>query len=71
VPRISPNGRYGLPVAIRGLWQGETTFVLDYDEVGNINDFRLALNFHDNVVTVDLSEKTADVTVNFMGTMKD
>jgi hypothetical protein len=71
VGRISPNGRYGLPVAIRGLWQGETTFVLDYDEVGNINDFRFALNFHDNAVTVDLSERTADVTVSFAGTTKD
>jgi CubicO group peptidase (beta-lactamase class C family) len=71
VPRISPNGRYGLPVAIKGLWQGETTFVLDYDEVGNINDFRFALNFHDNEVRVDLSERTADVTVKFTGTTKD
>jgi len=71
VPRISPNGRYGLPVALKGLWQGETTFVLDYDEAGNINDFRLALNFHDNLVSVDLSERTAGVTVKFTGTTKD
>jgi hypothetical protein len=36
----------------------------------NINDFRFALNFHDNAVTVDLIERTADVTVSFSGTMK-
>jgi CubicO group peptidase (beta-lactamase class C family) len=70
VPRISPNGRYGLPVAVRGLWQGETTFVLDYDEVGNINDFRFALNFHEDLVTLELSERTADATVRFEGKMK-
>jgi hypothetical protein len=31
VPRVSPNGRYGLPVAVKGLWQDETIFVLDYE----------------------------------------
>jgi CubicO group peptidase (beta-lactamase class C family) len=70
VARISPNGRYGLPVAVKGLWQSESTFVLDYDEVANINDFRFTLNFHGNVVNVDLSERTAGVSVNFAGRMK-
>jgi CubicO group peptidase (beta-lactamase class C family) len=71
VARISPNGRYGLPVAIRARWQDAHSFVLDYDEVANINDYRFTLNFHENVVSVDLSERTADVTVSFEGTMKD
>jgi hypothetical protein len=70
VPRISPNGRYGLPAAVKGLWQSETTFVIDYDEVANINDFQLTLNFRENVMVVDLSERTAGVTVSFEGRMK-
>ena len=68
VARISANGRYRLPVAIRALWQDAHSFVLDYDEVANINDYRLTLNFHENVVSVDLSERTADVTVSYEGT---
>jgi len=71
VPRVSPNGRYGLPVAVKGLWQDETIFVLDYDEVANISDFRFTLNFHEKVATINLYERTADVTVSFEGTMKD
>jgi hypothetical protein len=70
VPRVSPNGRYGLPVAVRGLWQDAHSFVLDYDEVANINDFRFTLNFHEKVATINLYERTADVTVSFEGTMK-
>jgi CubicO group peptidase (beta-lactamase class C family) len=70
VPRISPNGRFGLPVAVRGLWQSEQNFVLDYDEVANINDLRFSLNFQESNVTVELSERTAGVTVSFKGRAK-
>jgi CubicO group peptidase (beta-lactamase class C family) len=68
VPRVSPNGRYGLPVALKGFWQNGKTFVLDYDEVSNINDLWFSLSFQDAGVTVELSERTAGAKVSFSGT---
>lgn len=70
IPLITPKGRFGLPVAVKGFWQDERTFVLDYDEVGNINHFRFKVNFSENVVAIELSEATADVTVSFSGHRK-
>lgn len=67
IPLVSPNGRFGLPVAVKGFWQDERTFVLDYDEVGNINHFRFRVNFREDTVGIELSEATADVTVTFSG----
>jgi CubicO group peptidase (beta-lactamase class C family) len=70
IPLITPNGRFGLPVAVKGFWQDERTFVLDYDEVGNINHFRFKVNFRENAVGIELSEATVDVTVTFSGHRK-
>ena len=70
VPRISPGGRLGLPVAVKGWWQSDQTFVLDYDEVANINDYQLNFNFHENEITVEVSERTANVKMGFKGTAK-
>ena len=58
VPRVSPNGRFGLPVAVSGAWDGGSTFVLTYDEVGNINAVRLRLTFSGNDVKVEMSERS-------------
>jgi hypothetical protein len=44
--------------------------VFDYDEIRNINDFRFTLNFHENVVTVELSERTAGAKVPFEGAIR-
>ena len=70
VPRVSPKGRFNLPVAVKGSWQDERTFVLDYDELGNINHFRFKVNFRENAVGIELSEATSDVTVTFSGHSK-
>jgi hypothetical protein len=58
VPRVSPKGRFGLPVAVSGGWEDTRTFVLDYDEVGNINAYRFRITFSDGHVTVELSERS-------------
>lgn len=67
IPRLSPNGRYGLPVALRGWWEGNSAFVLDYDEVANINCYRYRLTFVHDDVSIDLSERTGLVQVRFHG----
>jgi CubicO group peptidase (beta-lactamase class C family) len=58
VPRVSPDGRFGLPVAMSGAWEGGSTFVLTYDEVGNINAVRLRLTFSGSDVKVEMSERS-------------
>jgi hypothetical protein len=58
VPRLSPDGRFGLPVAVSGAWEGDGSFVLDYDEVGNINAYRFRFLFREHEVTVDFSERS-------------
>ena len=58
VPRVSSNGRFGLPVAVSGAWESDSTFALDYDEVGNINRYRFRMTFVDDTVTVEFAEKS-------------
>lgn len=58
VPRVSPDGRFGLPVAVSGDWRSENTFVLDYNEVGNINHRRFTLKFSNDAASVELTERS-------------
>ncbi len=67
VPRVSPGGRFGLPVAVSGRWEGDSTFVLSYDEVGNINAFELRLTFTDGAVGVDVTERSGLPGLRFRG----
>jgi hypothetical protein len=68
VPRISPEGRFGLPVAVSGAWESDSTFVLDYDEVGNITNRRFRLTFVDKGASVELTDRSEPlVTVRYRG----
>jgi hypothetical protein len=66
--RVSPNGRFGLPVALRGAWESNIRFAFYYDEVGNINAYRFRLTFSGRKVTVELTERTGLVDTRFSGT---
>jgi CubicO group peptidase (beta-lactamase class C family) len=67
VPRLSPGGRFGLPVAITGAWESDDTFVLNYDEVANINSYRFRLTFSGESVSVGLKEATGLIDARFGG----
>ena len=67
VPRVSAGGRFGLPVAMAGTWQGDDTFALTYDEIGNINSYRFRLRFSAGSVSVGLTEDTGLVDTKFNG----
>ena len=58
VLRLSPNGRAGLSVGLRGNWEDDHTFVLEYDEIANLNSYRLRLSFTENSVSVQAKERT-------------
>jgi len=67
IPRLSPGGRFGLPVALQGRWESNSTFVFDYNEVANINCYRYRLTFVHDDVSIELSEKTGLVEAKFQG----
>jgi hypothetical protein len=67
VPRVSGGGRYGLPVALDGAWESDSTFVIGYDEVGNINAYRLRLTFAGDQVSVQIDERTGQVHTRVQG----
>ena len=60
VSRLSPKGRFGLPVALQGRWDGPT-FELDYDEVANVNAFLCRFTFDGDMATVDVKERSGEL----------
>ena len=67
VPRISPGGRFGLPVTLSGAWEGPSVFRFDYDEVANINSFRYRLTFSGRELSVEVTEQTGLLHAQFKG----
>jgi hypothetical protein len=64
VPRLSPNFSSGLNVAVSGQWTDDA-FVIDYDEVARINDYRLVLKPQAGGLTIHITERSglADATI--------
>lgn len=54
-------------VAVSGAWEDDHTFALDYDTVGNIQDYQLSLVFRDQQVEVKLRERTGLFDESFRG----
>jgi CubicO group peptidase (beta-lactamase class C family) len=67
IPRLSPGGRFGLPVELQGQWKSDSTFVFDYDEVANINCYRFRLTFVHDDISIELTERTGLVDTKFQG----
>jgi len=67
VARLSPGGRFGLPVALQGRWENTSTFVFDYDEVANINCYHYRLTFEGDRVSIEVSERTGLLDAKFHG----
>jgi hypothetical protein len=70
IPRLSPHGRFNLPVGLKGFWKDNETFVLDYDEIANINHYQFEMKFSEKDVLVKLSEKTGTAKLEFAGRVK-
>jgi CubicO group peptidase (beta-lactamase class C family) len=67
VPRISRDGRFGLPVALKGGWESNDTFLFEYNEVANINSYSFRMTFSGDDVSVQLKEKTGLKEGTFKG----
>jgi CubicO group peptidase (beta-lactamase class C family) len=66
VPRLSP-GRYGEPAALTGKWK-ENTLEIDFDELANINHWKIKLTFTPPTVRLDMSEGTELPPIRSKGT---
>ena len=67
VARISSGGVMNLPVALKGGWENEQTFWLEYDEIANTNTYRLRLTFTGEGVNVQAKERTGLFDETFTG----
>jgi CubicO group peptidase (beta-lactamase class C family) len=62
VPRLSPDGKSGHRVALLGKWRSKG-FLLDYNEIARIDDYRLYLTPAPDGLSVHLTERTGLVDV--------
>jgi hypothetical protein len=65
--RLSPDGRFGLPVGVKGYWEDKDTFFLEYDEIANINYYQLRLDFDDKRVSLNLTERSSGLKTKLAG----
>jgi hypothetical protein len=54
-------------VAVSGVWEDDHTLALDYNSVGNINDYQMRLIFKDQQVEVKLRERTGLIDESVQG----
>jgi len=62
--RIAP-GRFGSPAALKGFWKKRGVFAFDFNEIGNINNWRATVRFEDDRVAIRMQERggLADLTL--------
>jgi CubicO group peptidase (beta-lactamase class C family) len=72
VERHSADTLIELPVAAKGQWESQNTFMLFLDRVGGVDFYRFQLTFSDagRAVAVTLSERTGLVGESFQGNTK-
>ena len=58
VYRFSADGPSNLPVALKGFWQNDKRFVLHYNEVARINNFKINMTFEEGKVVIQLDDPT-------------
>jgi CubicO group peptidase (beta-lactamase class C family) len=66
VYRMHPD-RNGFPAGLQATWTEATTFVLEYDEIANIDNYVLTMHFQDGAVAIDVEDPTHDATAQVEG----
>jgi CubicO group peptidase (beta-lactamase class C family) len=64
--RISPTGRFGLPVAVQGHWSDERTFEVIYDEIANTHLYEIRIEFYGRSVRWRMSDDTAAFSLTLL-----
>ena len=57
VPRMS-LGRFGLPGALRGSWISDNVFTFEWNELANINTWRVEIAFANDAAYLRMEETT-------------
>ncbi len=68
--RITPKGRFDLPTTLRGCWKADDVFVLDWDEIGNINTWQVSMTFSYDRVAMQMEEATWHNPITINGKLK-
>jgi len=68
--RVVPRCRLDLPAALKGSWQKDNVFVVNFNEIGGINNWRMRMAFENDNVTVRMGEMTGLAPATFGGTVK-
>jgi len=71
VYRFTTGGVSNLPVAVKGFWATDNTFVIDYNEVGRINHFTIRMTFDGPKVAVRVDDPTFYFTQTMTGRVQD
>jgi hypothetical protein len=66
VPRLGP-GTHSFLVAARGSWVDAETFVLEYDEIANLDFAELRVRFEGDRLTGEAWIRTRDARVHLEG----
>jgi CubicO group peptidase (beta-lactamase class C family) len=64
--RISPTGRFGLPVAALGYWSDPSTFEVIYDEIANTHLYDIRLEFDGRSARWQMRDRTAPFSVTLL-----
>jgi CubicO group peptidase (beta-lactamase class C family) len=66
VYRMTP-GDYDFPIGMRGSWEDDQTFMLDYDAIANREAYTLRMRFDGDSVTIEAKERTHEAVLEFEG----
>ena len=69
VYRISP-GQYGFPAGYRGRWADDQTFILEIEEIANMDSFAVKNRFEGDRVVMEGEEKTTGIKIELEGRMQ-
>ena len=70
-PRVSA-GRFGLPAIASGRWDSENIFIIDLNEIGNINSFNIEIEFNGNQIHGTMKEtQTGLGSINISGSLTE
>lgn len=64
VDRFTPRGRFDLPASLRGDWR-EGVFTIHWDEIGNINKWKIDITVNNGQITLNMKESSwhSDLTI--------
>jgi CubicO group peptidase (beta-lactamase class C family) len=68
--RISP-GQNNLPAGYRGRWADDQTFVLEVEEIANIDSFTVKHRFEGDRVVMEVEERTTGIKITFGGRLEN